>query len=99
MSKSKRYLVWHEVVPEWGLSPYVSTAVPIAVSGAEIKSTKDASEAMYTVLRSKADKGLIAEIRKLARGQKSKQSYHPANFFASGGRAPRLGVGVGRKRR
>lgn len=67
-----KYVFSSEPVPEWGLAPAVSTAVPIAPSGIEIKSTRDASDAMYTILRSRVDKDAVASLRKfVARAKRS----------------------------
>lgn len=51
--KQSKFVVVNGRIPEWGVSPLVSTAVPIAASGTEIKSTRGVSESMYTVLRAR----------------------------------------------
>src|SRR5438046_1929771 len=70
MAKTLKYFVLDENIPEWGVSPKLSVAVPIAPSGVEFKSTKDASKTMYTVLRSKVNKETVAELRKFLKQQK-----------------------------
>jgi hypothetical protein len=70
MPKTLKYFVLDENVPEWGVSRKLSVAVPIAPSGVEFKSTKDASKAMDIVLRSKVNKETVAELRKFLKQQK-----------------------------
>lgn len=54
MAKDSKFLIdLDEPLPEWGVSPKVSKAVPIAASGAEIRSTRGVSEAIHRVLLSK----------------------------------------------
>jgi hypothetical protein len=60
MPKTTKRIVMIDRLPEWGISRDVSTAVPIAASGAEIKSMRGASNAMYEVLRSRVQSAEIA---------------------------------------
>ena len=66
MSKrSKSLTVADDFLPEWGVAPAVSTAVPMAVSGTEVKSTRDVSEAMHNLLLSRRDVKAFQQVRRI----------------------------------
>src|SRR6266496_2267852 len=84
MPKTFKYFVRDENVPEWGVSPKLSVAVPIAPSGVEFRSTKEASKAMDNVLRSKVNKETVAELRKFLKQQKRTSSKSKHGEFSKG---------------
>lgn len=85
MAKGKFTIDITKPIPEWGLSEAVSTAVPIAVSGAEIKSTRSISEAMHNKIRAKIDLGTIKQARSFMTS--SKTGKHSKTVFKVGNRA------------
>lgn len=102
MPKPVKSIVLHNKIREWGLTPCVSTAVPVAASGVEIQSTREVSNAMYGVLRKKVNENLISEVRRLVTVTKNsapKNSSYSGTFFKANSRAPRSPVSLVRKRR
>jgi hypothetical protein len=101
MSKATKFVVdLNRPLPEWGVSQTISAAVPIAVSGAEIKSTRNASLGMHTVLRARIrEKNLndVAEVQRFVAGMNKKTRSTPVAFsgkkktgrLKAGGRKPR----------
>jgi|SRR5712671_7485742 len=90
MPKQIKYVVLNARIPEWGVAPSLSTAVPIVVSGAQVKSTKDVSNGMYSVLRHKVSPNLVDEVRKLiakTKREKDKNTYFSGTFSKGTGRA------------
>lgn len=55
MAKLSKYVFVNGRISEWGVSPRISTAVPIAASGTESKSTQWVSKSMNGLLRSRID--------------------------------------------
>lgn len=93
MSKTIKHIFIHHAIPEWGVTPSVSSAAPIAASGAEIKSTKDVSNGMYTVLRKlKQDEELLTAVRKAvaeAKHEQADKAFHSGTFFRNRTRTQR----------
>jgi hypothetical protein len=56
MAKRSKLFVSGHIIPEWGVSPRISTAVPIAASGTEVKSTRIVSESVNALLRAQVNK-------------------------------------------
>lgn len=103
---SSKFIRIVEEIPEWGISPTVSIAVPIVASGAQIRSTRPVSDAMNTVLRASIDKDLIERARKVvarAKQEKSKKTRTSENLYAahffSTSKSRRPSTGTSRKRR
>lgn len=63
MAKTKFFIDLSKPIPEWGLSEAISTAVPIAVSGVEIKSTRHISSGMQMSILNKIDAKTLKEAR------------------------------------
>lgn len=63
MAKAKFFIDLTKPIPEWGLSEAMSTAVPIATSGVEIKSTRGISSGMHTSIRTKIDAETLKKAR------------------------------------
>lgn len=85
MSKRSKLLkVTDDFLPEWGVAPAVSTAVPIAVSGTEVKSTRDVSEAMHNLLLSRRDMNAFRQVRRIISGSKARNAAAFAGFQLNG---------------
>ena len=85
MAKSKFLIDVTKPIPEWGLSEEMSTAVPIAVSGAEIKSTRDISSGMQKRIRANIDASILREARNFMTDSKSGK--HSGTVFKLGNHA------------
>jgi hypothetical protein len=85
MAKGRFIIDVTKPIPEWGLSEEMSTAVPIAVSGAEIKSTRDISSGMQKRIRAKIDKDTLREACRFI--VSSKTGKHSGSVFKIGNRA------------
>jgi len=83
MSKRSKLLI-DDFLPEWGVAPAVSTAVPIAVSGTEVKSTRDVSEAMHNLLLSRRDVNAFRQVRRIISGSKARNASAFAGFQLNG---------------
>lgn len=85
MAKRKILIDVTKPIPEWGLSEEVSTAVPIVVSGTEIKSTRDISSGMEKRIRAKIDMNTLREAHGFITS--SKKGKHSGSVFKLGNRA------------
>jgi hypothetical protein len=88
MSKrSKLLTLADDFLPEWGVAPAVSTAVPIAASGTEVKSTRDVSEAMHNLLLSRRDVNAFHQVRRIISGFKARNAPAFTNFRLNGAKS------------
>jgi hypothetical protein len=94
MAKRKYIVDLTKPIPEWGLSEAISTAVPRAASGIEIKSTRDISSGMHTTIRAKIDKDILRKAH--ARVVDAKKGT-AKTVFRAGNRIPRTSVFLTRK--
>lgn len=94
MAKAKFFLDLTKPIPEWGLPEAMSTAVPIAASGVEIKSTRRISSGMHTSIRTKIDADTLKRARTFVVNAK-KGTVTPT--FKSRNRASRSVVFLARK--
>ena len=85
MAKGKFLIDVTKPIPEWGLSEEMSTAVPIAVTGAEIKSTRDISSGMQKKITEALDPNTLREARGFVTF--SKKGKHSKAVFKLGNRA------------
>jgi hypothetical protein len=86
MAKQTKYIFGQRKIPEWGVSPVISTAVPIAASGAEIKSTRVASQGIFNVLTSRVKATPVsvddmAKLKKVFSQSGAKRKSGPSSFL------------------
>ncbi|HEY3771267.1 MAG TPA: hypothetical protein VGN44_21520 [Candidatus Angelobacter sp.] len=99
MAKSSKLLTFaDDSLPEWGVSPGISTAVPITVSGTEIKSTRDVSEAMHNLLLSRRDVAAVNQVRRVISDSRSRNILD-ATVFQLNGRKNKAKVSAKAKKR